>query len=192
MLNPTTHKILILTGYLIWCASFFGEALGGQPYSTIGIVISPVLTVIGVFYWFKYYHTKRGHYPKFEILGNNIVHAGGSLTLRFDFLLKHILKFWTFCILFWMGLVLIVLLTFGRSEAFEATKQYCQSNQEILSQTGPIKYFGLLLGVNMSTDEQGDKAEFSFTIVGTKGNFIADSKLIKKSGVWTVENLEFR
>jgi hypothetical protein len=192
MLNPKTHKILILTGCLIWIASFFGEALGGQPYSTIGIVISPVLTIIGVIYWFKYYRAKRGHYPKFETLGDNIVNAGGSLTLRFDFLLKHVLEFWTFCILFWMVLVFVVLLTFGRSEAFEATKQYCQSNQEILSQTGPIKYYGILVGGNISTDEQGEKAELSFTIVGTKGNFIADSKLVKVSGVWTVENLEFR
>jgi hypothetical protein len=91
-----------------------------------------------------------------------------------------------------MGLVLIMVLTFRRSDAFESTKQYCQSNQEIISQTGEIKYFGILVVGNMSTDGQDGKADLSFTIVGKKGNFSANSMLTKQSGVWTVGNLNLR
>ncbi len=176
----------------MWCASFFGEAQQRQPYSTVGIILSPILTVIGVFYWFKYYRATRGHYPKFRSVWNNTSNAGGRIYLNFSFMLKHILEFWTFCILFWMGLVLVMVLTFRRSDAFEATKQYCQSNQEILSQTGTIKYYGVLVGGNISTGGQGGTADLSFTIVGTKGNFSANSKLTKQSGSWTVDNLDLK
>jgi hypothetical protein len=192
MVNHTTHRILVTTGCLLWCASFFGEAFNGQPYSTVGIIVSPILTVIGVIYWFKYYRATRGHYPKFKTVWDNMAYVGGHFTLGFEFLFKHVLEFWTFCILFWMGLVLIMVLTFRRSDAFEATKQYCQNNQEILSQTGEIKYYGVLVGGNMSTGGQGGKADLSFTIVGAKGNYSANSKLTKQSGVWTVENLQLR
>ncbi|MDG1476087.1 MAG: cytochrome c oxidase assembly factor Coa1 family protein [Vicingaceae bacterium] len=192
MTNPTTHKKLVTTGCLMWCASFFGEAFLGQPYSTVGIIISPILTIIGVFYWFKYYRATRGRYPKFQTIWQNTTKNGGMLTLNFDFLIKHILEFWTFCILFWMGLVLIMILTFRRSDAFEATKNYCQTNQEIISQTGEIKYYGIFVSGNMSNSSKGGKAEFSFTIVGSKGNFSANSKLNKESGVWTIENLNLR
>lgn len=192
MVNHTTHRILVTTGCLLWCASFFGEAFNGQPYSTVGIIVSPILTVIGVIYWFKYYLATRGHYPKFKTVWDNTAYVGGHFTLGFEFLFKHVLEFWTFCILFWMGLVLIMVLTFRRSDAFEATKQYCQNNQEILSETGEIKYYGVLVGGNMSTGGQGGKADLSFTIVGTNGSFSANSKLTKQSGVWTVENLQLR
>ncbi|MFZ4799747.1 MAG: cytochrome c oxidase assembly factor Coa1 family protein [Bacteroidia bacterium] len=190
--NPTTHKVLVTTGCLMWCAAFFGEAFQGQPYSTIGVIVSPILTIIGIFFWFNYYYSTRGHLPKFKTVWDNTAYIGGTFTLGFDFLLKHALEFWTFCILFWMGLVLIMVLTFRSSDAFEATKNYCQNNQEILSQTGEIEYYGVLVGGNMSTGEQGGKADLSFTIIGTKGNFSANSKLTKQSGVWTVENLNLR
>jgi hypothetical protein len=176
----------------MWCASFFGEALHGQPYSTVGIIVSPILTVISVFYWFNYYRATRGHYPRFKTVWDNTSYIGGKFSLGFDFMLKHLLEFWIFCILFWMGLVLVMVLTFGRSDALEATKQYCQSNQEILSQTGTIKYYGVLVGGSISTSGQSGSADLSFTIVGTKGNFSANSKLTKQNGAWTVENLELR
>lgn len=192
MKKTKTHRTLITTGCLMWFVSFFGEAFKGQPYSTIGIIISPILTVIGIFYWFNYYYTTRGHYPRFKTVWDNTSFIGGKFTLSFDFLLKHLLKFWTFCTLFWMGLVLMMGLTLRRSDAFEATKQYCQNNQEILSQTGEIKYYGILVGGNISTGGQGDKADLSFTIVGTKGNFNANSILSNQSGVLRVEKLELR
>jgi len=192
MVNHRTHKVLLTTGCLMWCASFFGEALKRQPYSTVGIIISPILTVVGILYWLKYYRSTRGHYPKFKTIWNNTTNIGGELTLRLDFLLKHVLEFWTFCILFWMGLVLLMVLTFRRSGAFEATKRYCQTSQDIISQTGKIKYYGVLVAGNTSMGGQEGSANLSFTIVGTKGNFSADSKLTKQSGVWIVENLNLR
>ncbi len=183
------HNFLITIGCFLWIVSFFGETFRGQPYSTIGIIISPILTVIGVIYWFKYYKETRRHYPKFQTVTDSISFIGGKFTLSFEFLLHHILKIWTIGILFWMGIVLIIVLTMRRSDAFEATKNYCQTNQEILSQTGEIKYFGVIVGGNITTTGHEGTAELSFIIVGSKGNFRANSKLSAVSGVWTVENL---
>ncbi|EJF10134.1 cytochrome c oxidase assembly factor Coa1 family protein [Pontibacter sp. BAB1700] len=192
MAKPIIHKALVTTGCLIWCASFFGEAFNAQPYSTVGIIVSPILTVTGVILWLLYYRNTRGYYPKLKTVRDNTYSYGGQFTLGFDFLIKHVLEFWTLCILFWMGLVLLMVLTFRRSDAFEAAKQYCQTNQEILSQTGEIKYFGVLVAGNLSTGGQGGKADLSFSIVGTKGNFSAISRLTKQNLVWTVEELELR
>ena len=176
----------------MWCASFFGEAFHGQPYSTVGIIVSPILTLFGVIYWIKYYRVTRGHYPKIKTVWDNTHFDGGRFSLNLDFLLKHFLEFWTLCILFWMGIQLILVLIFIRSDAFQAIKLYCQSNEKIHMQTGDIRYYGVLVGGNIPTASQDDDANLSFTIVGAKGNFSANSKLTKHSGVWTVENLNLK
>ncbi len=190
MENPITHKILITTGCLLWFVAFLGEAFQGQPYSTIGIIVSPILTIIGILFWLKYYHSTRGHLPKLKKVLDNSANVGGTVTLGFDFLLRYASEFWTICILFWMGFALILELTFGRSDAFEATKNYCQNNQEILFQTGGIEYYGFLVGGNISWTEQGGNAELSFTIVGKNGNFSGNAKLFKQSGTWIVDKME--
>ncbi len=91
-----------------------------------------------------------------------------------------------------MGLALIMVLTFKNSDAFEATKRYCQANQEILAKTGPIKYYGVLVGGSITMGGQSGNADFSFTIIGEKGNFNANSKLIEQAGSWQVENVTLR
>jgi len=190
MANPKTHRILVTTGCLMWGASFFGEVYKGQPYSTIGIVFSPFLTLIGIFFWFKYYRATREHLPNIKTVWNNTSYIGGRFKLDSDFILTHLQEFFTFCILFWMGLVLIMTLTFRRSDAFETTRNYCRTNQEILSQTGMIKYFGVLVAGNISSGAYEGNADLSFTIVAEKGNFSANSILTKHSGVWKVENIK--
>ncbi len=194
--NPTIHKTLITTGCLMWCVSFFGEIYGAQPYSTFGIIISPILTIVGVLYWFKYYRATRRHYPKFKTVRDNIQRlpkAGYHYTLNFDFFLKHIPECLTFCILVVMGVFVIMFATFRNSGAFQATKQYCSTNQEILSQTGNIQYFGTLVRGRISLHGQGGgSANLSFNIVGTEKNKRADAKLTKENGVWTVENVKLQ
>jgi len=192
MINSSIHKILVATGSLIWCTSFFGEGFDKQPYSTFGIVISPILTIIGIICWFRFYRETRGYYPKIKTLWDNTIGFGSTLTLRSDFIRSHMLEFWTFWILLWMGLVLLAGLTFSNSDAFETAKQYCQTNQEIPSKTGEIKYYGTFISGEISTEEQKGFADLSFTIVGTKGNFHVNSKLVKKNGFWNVEKYKIR
>ncbi len=146
------------------------------------------MTLLGVFYWFNYYRSNRGHYPKFKSIFNHAESHGGEVDLSFEFLLKNRLEFWTFCMLFWMASVLIIGFTFKQTDAFQATKYYCKTQQEILLKTGDIKYFGVLVGGSISNGKAIDNAEISFTIVGAKGNFNANSILFKESGNWTVKN----
>src|SRR6478609_6557 len=151
MTNPVIHRVLVTTGCLLWIASFFGEAFSQQPYSTIGLVVSPPITIVGLVFWLKYYKQTRGHYPKLTIAWINM---RGNPISSFQFMLSHILEFWIATILFWMALVLAMVLTFRNSDAFETTKTYCQSNSEILSRTGEIKFYGVLVGGTMSTRGQ--------------------------------------
>ena len=187
MINHSVHRILVTSGCLIWCASYLGEVFKGQPYSTLGIIVSPILIILGIYFWFKNYRATRGHNPRLETVWDNTTFIGGYFTLKVDFLLSHIFEFWTLCIIIWMGLALIFVITFRCSDAFEVTKQYCQNNQNILSQTGEIKYYGVFVSGGISSFGQNGKASLLYTIVGKKGNYSAHSNLVKQSGIWSVE-----
>ena len=190
MTRQINHKILITIGCLGWIASFFGEVSANQPYSTIGILLSPILTISGLFYWLKYYKSTREHFPKFWTVLKGVYREMKSNSFAgMIFMFKHILEFWTFSIVFWMCLVLIGYLTFGQSDSFQATKEYCSTNKEILAKTGDIKYYGVLVGGTISTQGESGNANLSFTIIGSNGNFFANSELSKEKNECTVDKL---
>lgn len=170
-----------------------GEVFGYEPYSTIGIIISPILTSVGLFYWFKFYKSTRGHYPKFwTIFKDTQSKMQKNPFAGIAFMFRHILETWTVTIVFWMLLALIIFTTFRQSDAFEVTKKYCENDKDVLSKTGKIKYYGLLVGGNMTTQGQRGNANLSFTIIGEKGRFSANSELTKSNDEWTVESLTVR
>lgn len=185
------HKPYILLGCLIWIASFFGEIIKLQPYSTIGISISPLLTFFGIFHWFKFYKTTRGHYPRFfRALKNAYKKMKENPFAGMGFTFKHLLESWTFFIVCWMCMVLIMFLTFGQSSAFNASKEYCNNNSKIIEKTGKIEYYGILISGKISNDwNTGGSAELNFTIVGENGNFTANAELIKYNDIWEVTDL---
>ncbi|MEO6832733.1 MAG: hypothetical protein ABI378_09685 [Chitinophagaceae bacterium] len=184
------HKALIAIGSVIWIVSFFGEIFACQPYSTIGIVISPILLVSGLFSWFKYYKSTRGHFPMFwGVWKEMLTKMKSNPFAGMGFMVNHILEFLTFSIIFWMLIILLGYLTFGQSDSFQATKKYCENNKEILVKTGIIRYYGVLVGGTISTHGQSGNANLSFTIIGSKGNFSANSALTKENHEWTVDYL---
>ena len=183
MVDSTTHKYLVTSGCLLWCASFVGEIYGAQPFSTIGTIIAPVITVTGIIYWLKYYRITRGYYPPF---GRAI---GDIMLRRNNFILNHLLEFWAFCMFFWMVFGLVFGLAFYNSAAFEVTRRYCQADPNILTKTGPIKYYGLMISGSISSNGRNGKADFSFVIVGAKGNVSVNARLLEKGGGWLVEQV---
>ena len=189
MRKETNHRPYILIGCLIWIAAFFGEAYGLQPYSTIGMLVSPPITIFGVICWFKFYKRTRGHYPRFvECFFERFVNLKNPLA-GIAFLFKHVLEFWTFAIICWMALFLIIFLTLGQSDAFKTAKKYCENNTEIIEKTGEIKYYGLLVEGNISTNGTSGESDLSFTIVGKNGVFKVKADLIKYNEAWEVTDL---
>ena len=193
MKKEINHRSYILIGCLIWIASFFGEVFRFQPYSTIGIIISPMLTFFGIYHWFKFYKKTRGHYPKFfkawremnsKMRKNPFVGMG--------YMYSHILETWTFVIVCWMGMILIMFLTFGQSNAFMIAKDYCENDSKITEKTGKIRYYGLLVGGSISTKGQSGESELTFTIVGENGYFTANAELIKYNDTWEVTDLRVK
>jgi hypothetical protein len=169
-----------------------GEAFAFQPFSTIGILIAPVLIIEGIFLWFKFYKRSRGHYPRFILTALRLFKESLRNPLAMmEFMLKHLLEFWTFCIVFWVGMVILMFLTFRQSDAFEATKTYCENDGEIIDKTGEIYYYGVLVGGTMTTKFDGTgHAEMSFTIVGKKGNFTAKSFIERSDSYWEVSSVK--
>jgi hypothetical protein len=191
MTNRSQHQGLILTGCLLWIASFLGEKGGLQPYSTFGLVISPILIIVGVFRWARYYRDKRGYYPQpGRIISSLMKGMAQNPFFGIGFLVRHLLHFWTLCILFWTGILFLLFCVFSNSAAFTATKKYCETNADILAKTGEIKYYSPLISGSIHQHNGQGNAELFFTIVGTKGNIKAASSVTQQNGDWTVKELK--
>ena len=185
------HQWLIAIGCLLWYASFFSEESDLQPYSTVGLVIAPILILVGIFYWANHHYKIRGHYPRIGKAISTLI-SGMTKNPFFGivFLFRHLLQFWTFATLFWIGISFLGFSLFTNSDAFKATQNYCETNTNILSNTGKIKYYSPLIGGNIRMHNDGGSAELFFTIIGAKGNFGAESRLIKRDGYWVVQELK--
>lgn len=187
------HQLLIITGCILYIISFFLEIANYQPYSTAGLLLSPILTIIGLIYWLKFYKTTKGNYPNFfkkwkEYLSTMKLNPFNGII----FLFKNVLSFWTLAIVFGMISTLVFNLIFKQSNAFRETQAYCKTNKEILLKTGKIKYFGIIVSGKIKEGEETGDAEFYFTIVGAKGNFSAKSELTKMEDKWTVDNVQLQ
>ena len=108
------------------------------------------------------------------------------------YMYSHILETWTFVIVCWMGMILIMFLTFGQSNAFMIAKDYCENDSKITEKTGKIRYYGLLVGGSISTKGQSGESELTFTIVGENGYFTANAELIKYNDTWEVTDLRVK
>jgi len=193
MIKVIDPRPYILIGCLIWVVSFYGETFNFQPYSTIGMILSPIITVFGVIHWFGFYKRTRGYYPKvFKVLGEINGKMRKNPFAGIGFMLSHILEVWTLTIIFWMLIVIFGFLTFGQSNAFKTSKEYCANHQEVLQKTGKIKYYGWLVSGSISTKGKSGNSNLSFTIVGEKGNFSVDSELTKFNNRWEVMNLKVK
>ncbi len=191
MRKEINHRPYILIGSLIWIASFLGEAFKFQPYSTIGIIISPIITFWGVYHWFIFYKNTKGHYPKFiKTSTEKSRKMRDNPFYGIKFMFTHTQETWAFTIVIWMILTITIFLSFGQSNAFKAAKNYCQNNTEIIEKTGKIEYYGILIGGSLSTKGETGSSDFTFTIVAENGNFNANAKLIKSNYVWKVTELK--
>jgi hypothetical protein len=183
-------RILITFGCLLWIISQIGELNGYQPLSTIGMFISIPITFLGIYYWFIYFKSIRGYYPKFiEKFRYLISKMKGNPFFGFFFMVRHLLKFYVCMVVFSMGIVFLGYLTVGQSESVKTTQSYCENSPDIKLKTGEIKYFGILRNVKNEYNSKSGKSEMSLTLVGKKGNFTVDSKLEKISGKWNVIEL---
>jgi hypothetical protein len=184
------HIYITTTGVLMWYASLIGELIQAQPYSTIGIYLSPVIILAGIIFWAKHYRKTRGHYPKFSSISKNIIFSAGKHTVKSEFISEHLGEFFTFFTLIIMCFSLQMAISFKTSDAFTVTKNYCENNPEIIAKTGEIKYYSALVFGSYSSMGQTEKFSVSFTIVGQKGNFSTHVRLVKNDGVWKMEKFE--
>ena len=192
MVRLLKHQWLTVVGCVLWCASFLGEENGLQPYSTVGLCVSPILLIAGIFYWSQHHYQANGRQPE---VGKKVRLLIEDMTKNpffgIGFLVRHLLQFWTICILFWMGIIFLTFCLFVNSDAFKATKEYCEKNTSVLLRTGKINYYSPLFSGSIHMHNDDGEAELYFTIVGTKGSFEAKSSLTKRNGRWTLQQLEF-
>ncbi|MGB1040946.1 MAG: hypothetical protein ACPGVD_08740 [Flavobacteriales bacterium] len=182
------HQFFIFIGCLIWIVSFLGELSKLQPYSTYGIIISPLFLFLGIIYWLNYYKLKNDRYPNLIKAIRNVFFENSIKSTKYIW--NHVVEFFIAFIIFFMALVLLMHLTFGKSDAVRTAKNYCINKKEILSKTGEIESFGILVRGSISSSNFSGKSELTFTIVGEKGNFKANAKLIKENDSWEVINIE--
>jgi hypothetical protein len=175
------HKILILVGCLLWIAGFFMAAATIYPFALIGIYLGPPILTLGIIGWIINYKRTKNQFPNPIRSFNRILSKRKGILkyhfAGFEFMFSYLLHFWTFCIVFWIGLALLGTTVFKNSNAFAATKEYVENDNELIKRIGQIKYYGFLLGGSVSS--AGD-ADISFSIIGQKETI--DAKAILENG----------
>ncbi len=181
------------TGAILWILSWIGDTNGKLPESTYGMILSVILTGIGIYFWLKFYKEIRGHYPKFYKKYQELIRSMKKNPFNgIFFMVKHLLKFYTFILVFSMILVFIGYLTIGQSEPIKVTQNYCENNIDINKITGKIKHYGILRNISSKWSSESGSSELSLIFVSENGIFNVFSKLEKKNGVWKVKKLEIR
>lgn len=183
------HKVLIGIGAIGCWVAYFCELSALQPYSTIGLIVAPIFTIVGIVFWSKFYKQKRGHSPMFSTVWGNVYAVGSTYSLRTEFVLRHFPEFLTAGTLLWMVIVWGFSLGFRSSDAFIATKDYCEHDTAILKQTGAVKGYGPIMSGSFSLRSDSSVSNIWFTIVGQNGNFKANSRLVGHDGNWVVKLL---
>ena len=187
----TLFRLLLSSGFILWVLSWIGDLNGKLPESTYGMFSSIILTGCGIYFWLKSYKEKRGYYPKFFKIYREQTDSMKKNPLNgIFFMVRHLLKFYTFILAFSMILVSIGYLTMGQSEPVKVTQNYCENNQEIAKITGHINHYGILRNVRSQWDSETGNSEISMTFVSEKGVFDINSKLEKENSEWKVKELE--
>uniref|UniRef100_UPI00404A6DAC hypothetical protein n=1 Tax=Flavobacterium sp. TaxID=239 RepID=UPI00404A6DAC len=193
MNKKTLFRILLSTGAILWVLSWIDDLNGKLPESTYGMILSVILTGIGIYVWLKFYKETRGHYPKFYKKYQEMIKSMKKNPFNgIFFLVKNLLKFYTFVLIFSMILVLIGYLTIGQSEPVKVTQKYCESNSEINRITGKINHYGILRNVSSQWNSETGSSELSLVFVSENGTFNVSSKLEKENGEWKVKKLDLK
>ncbi|MCT4583097.1 MAG: cytochrome c oxidase assembly factor 1 family protein [Flavobacteriales bacterium] len=163
------HKILILTGVLLWVSGFFMAAMTIYPFALIGVYVGPPILTMGIVGWIINYKHTKSQFPNPIRAFNRILKKHKGLPkyhfAMFEFLFSYLLHFWTFCIVFWIGIAFLGTTAFKNSNAFATTKNYVESDSRLIERIGQIRYYGFLIGGTISSS--GD-ADISFSIIGDK------------------------
>lgn len=193
MNTKTLFRIFLSTGAILWILSWIGDINGKLPESTYGMILSSILTGIGIYFWLKSYKEIRGHYPKFYKKYQELIKSMKKNPFNgMFFMVKHLFKFYTFTLVFSMILVLIGYFTIGQSEPVKVTQNYCENNIDINKITGKIEHYGILRNVSSKWNSEPGSSELSLIFVSKNGVFDVSSKLEKKNGEWKVKKLELK
>ena len=150
----------------MWIVGFFLAVATIYPFAFIGIYFGPPILALGVMGWIINYKQTKNQFPNpFRSFKRILSKRKGLLKYHFamfEFMFSYLLHFWTFCIVFWIGLAFLGTTVFKSSEAFATTKEYVENDTELLNRIGQINYYGFLLGGSVSS--RGD-AKISFSII---------------------------
>ncbi len=163
---------------MFWVVGFVLAGIVIYPYAFIGIYLGPPLLFLGIIGWFKNYKRLNNRFPNpirsFRITRENYDGFLANHRAMMDYLLNHLLEFWTLCILFWIVLSFIGIPAFKSSKIFKTVTEYVENDQTLKDKIGEIQYYGFLVSGKSSSNGQGD---VSFSIIGQKETVKAWAKI---------------
>jgi hypothetical protein len=108
---------------------------------------------------------------------------------RMEYLLNHLLEFWTICVL------LCVFLSFAGTGAikdfvaFKIMANYVEHDSTLREKVGEVKYYGFWLTGGVSSNGEGD---ISFTIIGQNGTARARAVVSNVDGQSKVTTMTYK
>ncbi|QHT71425.1 hypothetical protein GXP67_34590 [Rhodocytophaga rosea] len=187
--------ILLIGGILMWIVSYILDYKLIYPSAIIGFYLAPFLTLIGIIVWFINYKEKNKCFPNpFQSLYEISQNHGGPFAIHaimLEFLVRHVLQFWTFCFVVWMIALHLISNSFRNTDAFQALTTKLKEDPITIEKTGGIEGFGFLVGGTLTNLGSSQKAELSFSVIGKKNN-LKGNVLMENVSSWKIIQLDYR
>ena len=175
---------MVTLGCFLWILSFFLEINLFYPYSRVGVWLSVFLTLFGSLIWWL----KRNEH-KFNNSTEEKIAEGKNWEVSIDVPFGDISIFWTFCIIFWMILVLGYSFLSNGSQAEVFAKHYLENDSIIISKTNGIRAYSLISGGELSNES----ANIDIGIIANNNNNFRVNILLKKdSNHWKVTETSYK
>ncbi|QJD09378.1 hypothetical protein MY04_05585 [Flammeovirga sp. MY04] len=153
------------------------------PYLRHGVVLGPILFLIGVLIWIPLRIKNPIPYP------NDPNHKKSIFDEILDLLLKNFFReFFAFCLAFGMFVTFLGNSILRNSSAFNTTVQIIQVDKQLEEIIGDFRSIGDQVTGSCSAEE----SQFEFSAYGTKGGTRVNIELINDNGDWKVKSLNFK
>jgi len=181
--NPFIHQVFVSIGCVVGFVSFLANTNNWEPTASVTMLLAPLITVIGVLIWTRYWYLARNEPKEKRMFANEPFFIGGSAnTINPIHIVTHFGEFAGGTALFLMLIALGISIPNRNSEAYKAAKNYLETNGDVVHMIGKVKYYGWAVSGKISSDA----ADIRFAVVAEGGPYEANLKLMKAGNRWEV------
>lgn len=181
--NPFIHQVFVSIGCVVGFASFLANMNNWEPTASITMLLAPLITVVGVLIWTRYWYLTRNEPKEKDMFANEPFFISGSEnTINSVHIVTHFGEFAGGIALFLMLVALGISVPNRNSDAYRAARTYIETNKDVVQTIGKVSYYGWAVSGKISSDS----ASLKFTVMAVRGPYEANLNLVKNENHWDV------